>query len=189
MLGAQGYTDPAGNRVLSGAAETLRMMLVEAIGDNYFRSSRRGDTAREAIFTRKAGHTQRGGRPIYFDRFYAALLGGKAMDLLVEGHNNRIATLQWTSRNGFYVDSCDANQLRDRWGLIHARPMHPSFFDAVNLCPSRMGIEYLQQIFTNALGEADLEYVRSTAFAPGVLTHPYHSLNTDVAKRIHYLEA
>jgi len=189
MLGAQGCTDPAGNRVLSGAAETLRMMLVEAIGDDYFRSSRRGDTARDAIFTRKAGHTQRGGRPVYFDRFYAALLGGKAVDLLSEGHNNRLATLQWTSKNGFHVDSYDANQLRDRWGLIHARPMHPSFYDAMHLRPSRMGIEYLQQIFTNALGEADLEYVRNTAFAPGILTHPYHSLNTDVARRIRYLEA
>lgn len=188
MLGSQGYTDPAGNRILSGAAEALRLMLIEAIGDDYFRGSRRGDTAREAIFTRKAGHTQRGGRPVYFDRFYAALLGGKAVDLLVEGYNNRVATLQWTAKNGFYVDSCDANQLRDRWGLIHARPMHPSFFDAVHLRPSRLGIEYLQQIFTNALGEADLEYVRNTAFAPGVLTHPYHSLNTDVAKRIRYLE-
>jgi 6-phosphofructokinase len=188
ILGEQGYTDPAGNRLLGGAAETLRLLLIEAIGDDYFRNSRRGGTAREAIFTRKAGHTQRGGRPIYFDRFYAALLGGKAVDLLVEGQNNRVATLQWTARNGFFVDSYDANHLRDRWGLIHARPMHPSFFDAVQLRPSPVGIEYLQQIFTNALGEADLEYVRQTAFAPGILTHPYHSPNVDVAKRIRYLE-
>jgi hypothetical protein len=116
-------------------------------------------------------------------------LGGKAVDLLVEGKNNRVATLQWTARNGFFVDSYDSNQLRDRWGLIHARPMHPSFFNAAQLCPSPVGIEYLQQIFTNALGEADLEYVRQTAFAPGILTHPYHSPNVDVAKRIRYLEA
>nr|MDQ2686605.1 6-phosphofructokinase [Armatimonadota bacterium] len=145
--------------------------------------------AREAFFTRKAGHTQRGGRPVYFDRFYAALLGGKAVDLLAEGHTNRVSTLQWTAKSGFFVDSYDANQFRDRWGLIHARPMHPSFFDATHLRPSPVGIEYLQQIFTNALGEADLEYVRQTAFAPGVLTHPYRSPNVDVAKRIRYLEA
>ena len=58
------------------------------IGDRYFQLYRRGESAREAIFTRKVGHTQRGGRPILFDRFYAAQLGRfkkgelKAEDLL-----------------------------------------------------------------------------------------------------------
>ena len=36
-------------------------------------------------FTRKVGHTQRGGRPILFDRFHAAQLGGKAIDMLLRG--------------------------------------------------------------------------------------------------------
>ncbi len=68
-------TDPAGNVVLSGAAEALRAKLIQMIGDRYFQLYRRGESAKEAIFTRKVGHTQRGGRPILFDRFYAALLG------------------------------------------------------------------------------------------------------------------
>jgi hypothetical protein len=55
------------------------------IGDRYFQLYRRAESAREAIFIRKVGHTQRGGRPILFDRFYAAQLGGKAVELLVEG--------------------------------------------------------------------------------------------------------
>jgi 6-phosphofructokinase 1 len=187
ILGDQKLTDPAGNKSLSGAAETLRQMLITAIGDQYFREYRRGDGAREAIFTRKAGHTQRGGRPIQFDRFYAAQLGGKAVDLLAEETTNHIATLQWSAKHGFYVDSFDANRFRDRWGLIHAREMHPSFYDPAHLRLSQVGIDYLLPIFTNALGESDLEFVRQTAFTPGNLTHPYHSPNTDVARRIRYL--
>ncbi|HEY6410427.1 MAG TPA: AAA family ATPase, partial [Ktedonobacteraceae bacterium] len=45
MLGAQPHTDPAGNKVLSGAAEALKSLLVKAIGDDYFKSFRRGTTA------------------------------------------------------------------------------------------------------------------------------------------------
>jgi hypothetical protein len=52
-----------------------------------------------------------------------------------------------------------------------------------------MGIEYLKPIFTDAIGEDDMEAVRTRLFAPGNLTHPYHSMNTDVHKRIRYLEA
>jgi 6-phosphofructokinase len=188
VLGDQGFTDPAGNRILSGAADALRSLLIEALGDEMFRSARRGESAREAIFTRKAGHTQRGGRPIHFDRFYAALLGGKAVDLLREGYNNRAAILQWNPKSGFYVDSYDANRFRDRWGLIHARRMHPSFYDAEHMRPSQVGIDYLLPIFTNALSESDLEYIHQTTFAAGNLTQPYHSPNTDVAKRIRYLD-
>ena len=39
-----------------------------------------------------------------------------------------------------------------------------------------------------SLSEADVEYIRQTAFSPGVLTHPYHSPNTAVTKRIRYIE-
>jgi len=69
-------TDPAGNKVLSGAADSLRQILIERLGDSYFTSKRRNESARSAIFTRKVGHTQRGGRPVHFDRFYAVQLGG-----------------------------------------------------------------------------------------------------------------
>jgi len=46
-------TDPAGNVVLSGAADALRAKLIQMIGDRYFQLYRRGDSAKEAIFTRK----------------------------------------------------------------------------------------------------------------------------------------
>src|SRR5438105_682928 len=94
-------TDPAGNVVLSGAAEALRAKLIQMIGDRYFQLYRRGDSAKEAIFTRKVGHTQRGGRPILFDRFNAAQLGAKAVELLAEGRNNAVSVLQYSTQKGF----------------------------------------------------------------------------------------
>jgi ATP-dependent phosphofructokinase / diphosphate-dependent phosphofructokinase len=181
-------TDPAGNVVLSGAGEALRTKLIRMIGDRYFQLYRRGESARESIFIRKVGHTQRGGRPILFDRFYAAQLGGKAVDLLVEGRNNAVSVLQYNDKTGFQVDGFDANRFRDRWGHIHARYMHPSFYDRDRMLPSQTGIDYLKPIFTGAIGEDDMEVVRTGLFAPGSLTHPYHSINTDVQKRIRYID-
>lgn len=181
-------TDPAGNVVLSGAAEALRSKLIQMIGDRYFKLYRRGDSAKESIFTRKVGHTQRGGRPILFDRFYAGQLGAKAVELLVEGRNNAVAILQHNRTRGFHVEGFDANRFRDRWGLIHARQMHPALYDPKLMKPSRLGLDYLLPIFTGAIGEDDMEHTRQTLFAPGNLAQPYHSINTDVHKRIRYLE-
>ena len=181
-------TDPAGNVILSGAAEALRRLLIEQIGDDYFIKKRRSESASAAIFTRKVGHTQRGGRPILFDRFYASQLGGKAVDMLLEGQNNTISILQWNREDGFFLDSIEANILRDQWGHIHARNLHPSFYDAEAMKPSRVGIEYLMPIFTTAIGHDDVENIRRTLFDTGNLLRPYHSVNVDVAKRIRYLE-
>ncbi|HEY1066109.1 MAG TPA: 6-phosphofructokinase [Pirellulales bacterium] len=187
-LGAAKTTfDPAGNVVLSGAADALKALLQERLGDDYFRGMRRGDTAKEAIFTRKVGHTQRGGRPLMFDRFYAAQLGGKAVDMLVEGQNNTVSILQWNEEHGFQLDGIHANKLRDRWGLIHARQVHPSFYDPYHMRVSRIGVEYLLPIFTNAIGHDDVEHIRNTLFDSGNLKRPYHSVNTDVNKRIRFL--
>ena len=187
-LGAKSTsTDPAGNVALSGAAEALRERLIEALGDGYFQRYRRGSSAREAIFTRKVGHTQRGGRPVAFDRFHAGLLGAKAVDLLVEGRNNAVSVLQYDASRGFHVEGYDANRFRDRWGHIHARQMHPALYDPRLMKPSRLGVDYLLPIFTDAIGSDDAEYMRQTLFAPGNLAQPYHSVNTDVHKRIRYL--
>jgi 6-phosphofructokinase 1 len=188
-LGASKAADPSGNVVLSGAAESLRQMLVEHFGDAYFQSARRAESASAAIFTRKVGHTQRGGRPILFDRYHAAQLGAKAVDLLLEGRNNAASVLQWGRERGFYVDGWDGNAFRDRWGLIHARKMHASFYDPELMRPSRTGVDFLLPIFTNAIGHADVEHTRETAFDSGSLLRPYHSVNTDINKRIRYLDA
>ncbi len=189
VLGAVSQSvDPAGNMILSGAAETLRSKLIGLLGDEYFRGYRRGNSAREAIFTRKVGHTQRGGRPILFDRFYAAQLGSRAVDLLVEGRNNAVSILQYHSEKGFHVEGYDANRFRDRWGLIHPRFVHPALYDPKSMKPSRMGIDYLLPIFTGAIGSEDAENMRQTLFDSGNLAQPYHSINTDVHKRIRYLE-
>jgi 6-phosphofructokinase 1 len=179
-------TDPAGNKILTGAAEALRSLLIARLGDDYFTSRRRNESARAAVFTRKVGHTQRGGRPVRFDRFYAAQLGGNAVDMLLDGRVNAVSMLQWDAGRGFHVAGVPANDFRDRWGLIHARQMHPSFYDPRRMRPSAVGVEYLQTIFGSALGADDVDAM-GRVFAPGNLTTPYHSVNTDVGKRIRYL--
>jgi 6-phosphofructokinase 1 len=187
-LGAEhASTDPAGNKILSGASEALRALLIQRLGDDYFTSKRRNESARAAIFTRKLGHTQRGGRPILFDRFYAAQLGGHAVDMLLRGMANAVAILQYTRQRGFFLSEAQANDFRDRWGYIHARLMHPSFYDPRSLRPSPIGIDYLLPIFNNALAPDDVEVLRTELFDPSHLTMPYHSLNVDIDKRIRYL--
>ena len=180
-------TDPAGNKILSGAAEALRYLLIERIGDGFFTSKRRNESAKAAIFTRKVGHTQRGGRPLKFDRFYGAQLGGQAVAMLLDGRINAVSILMHDEQSGFHVDGCDANDFRDRWGLIHARQMHPSFYDAENLRLSQTGVDYLTPIFENAVGQDDLEHMHHGLFNRNALSRPYHSVNVDVNKRIRYL--
>lgn len=189
ILGArQTTTDPAGNVALYGASEALRQRLIDAIGDDYFLRARRAHSAKEAIFTRKIGHTQRGGRPLMFDRFYAAQLGGKAVDMLFEGQTDAVATLQWNRERGFHVDNIAGHAFRDHWGHIHARRVHSSFYDTRTMQPSRLGVKYLLPIFSDAIGADDVEHTRQTLFDSGNLFRPYHSVNVDVNKRIHCLE-
>lgn len=189
-LGAEhASTDPAGNLVLSGAAESLRALLIRRLGDEYFTTKRRNESARAAVFTRKLGHTQRGGRPVLFDRFYAAQLGGHAVDMLLAGTMNAVSVLQHTQQKGFHLGETNANDFRDRWGLIHARQMHPCFYDPMGLRPSQTGIDYLVPIFTGAVGADDVEVQRNELFDPSHLKRPYHSVNTDINKRIRYLES
>ena len=177
--------DPAGNVQYTGAAEAVKRLLAERIGDAFFTRQRRNESADAAIFVRKIGHTQRGGRPIRFDRFYAAQLGGKAVDLLLHGYHNCVALLQ--NRGGeFLLDSTDANKLRDRWGVIHARPLPTAFYDPQRFQPSAQGKNYFRSMFTNALGAEDVECIRSI-FDTGNLTHPYDSVNVHVHKRIRRL--
>ncbi len=185
---AHATTDPAGNVILSGAAESLRRILIDRMGDDYFKKSRRSQSASSAIFTRKVGHTQRGGFPIHFDRFYATQLGGQAVEMLIQRENNAISILQWNQDRGFHVDGMTATKFLDRWKVIHPRQMHPSFYDEELLKPSQVGIDYLLPIFEKGLSEADIENLRRTTFESGNLLRPYHSVNTDISKHIHYLE-
>lgn len=187
MADEQKSTDPAGNLRLSGAAEALRRILIDALGDEFFKSFGNNDSAESAIFTRKVGHTQRGGRPILFDRFYAAQLGGQAVEMLLAGQSNAISVLQWSEDSGFYLQSYPGNGFRDRWGKIHARSLHPSFYDPRRLHVSSTGINYLLPIFTKAIGTEDVEYIRESRFDSGNLLRRYHSINTDMQKRIRFL--
>lgn len=186
ILGSKTAThDPAGNVQYTGAAEAVKRLLVEQIGDAYFTRQRRNESADAAIFVRKIGHTQRGGRPIKFDRFYASQLGGKAVELLLDGYHNCVATLQQRD-GGFQLDSMDANKLRDRWGIIHARPLPLAFYDPMRFKPSPQGVQYFRSMFADALGAEDVESIR-TIFDSGNLIHPYDSVNVHVHKRIRRL--
>jgi len=96
-----------------------------------------------------------------------------------------VATLQYRDK-GFYLDSCTANSLVDRWGVIHARPLSKKFYDSKKFQPSTLGIEYLHSIFHNALSEGDVESARSL-FDSAHLHRPFHSVNVDMNKRIRRL--
>ncbi|MEK6234116.1 MAG: 6-phosphofructokinase, partial [Planctomycetales bacterium] len=76
----------------------------------------------------------------------------------------------------------------DKWGRIHPRNMHPSFYDTAGMKPSRTGIEYMLPIFTNAVGHDDVEHIRHSVFDAGNLYRPYHSINTDIQKRVRHLD-
>ena len=125
---------------------------------------------------------------MHFDRFYAAQLGGKAVDMLLEGQSNAVATLQWSEQDGFHVSNHFANKFRDKWGMIHARRVHPSFVDEERMHISPLGVEYMLPIFTTAIQVDDTEYVRQSLFDSGNLFRRYHSVNTDIAKRVEYLD-
>ena len=179
--------DPAGNIIFRGAAEALKDILATEMGDAYFRDKRDHGNADSAIFTRKVGHSQRGGRPILFDRFHAAQLGGHALDLLVSNQNNYLATLQWSQEKGIYLDSFPANKLRDQNNEIHPRRVHHSFFDEKQFQPSKLGRQYLKTIFDAAIGAEDLEHIHTDLFNPSHLNTRYQSVNIDMRKRIRYL--
>ncbi|MCX7386010.1 MAG: 6-phosphofructokinase [Planctomycetota bacterium] len=187
-LGAAKPTfDPAGNVYYSGAADAIGRMLTSSLGEHVFDEMRTHEPLSSSVFIRKIGHTQRGGRPILFDRFYASQLGGKAVDLLVSGESNEIATLQYERASGFRIGSISANKLRDQSGEIHPRSVHPSFYDAKRMLLSPAGIDYLHPIFHNAIGADDVESIRTQMFSAGSVRTRYQSVNSDIRKRIRYL--
>jgi 6-phosphofructokinase 1 len=187
-LGAARPTyDPAGNIRYDGAADALAQQLGPLLGQELFSPMRTFEPASSSMFSRKIGHTQRGGRPILFDRFYASQLGGKAIDLLAEGENNEIATLQYFEDQGLKVSSISANKFRDQWGEIHPREVHPSMYDSRRLQLSSFGIDYLKPIFTNSIGADDVEFIRTQMFSASSLSNRYQSVNTDLRKRLRFL--
>jgi 6-phosphofructokinase 1 len=179
--------DPAGNVRYSGAADAIVQMLSKSLPESLFMETRAHEPASSSFFARKVGHTQRGGRPILFDRHCATQLGGRAVELLAARRSNEIATLQYSEKTGFTFSSIAAGKLRDRWGEIHPREVHPSFYDAERLQLSQLGVEYLKPIFTRSVGADDVEYIRREVFDAGCLANRYQSINTDIRRRVRYL--
>ena len=179
--------DPAGNIRYSGAADAIVQMLSKSLPESLFLETRAHEPASSSFFSRKVGHTQRGGRPILFDRHCATQLGGRAVELLAAGRSNEVATIQYDTTSGFTFSSIAAGKLRDRWGEIHPREVHPTFYDAQRLQLSQLGIDYLKPIFTRAVGADDVEYIRREVFDAGCLSNRYQSINTDIRRRVRYL--
>ena len=99
-----------------------------------------------------------------------------------------IATLQWSEERDFFTSAFSANKLRDRWGVIHPRMVHHSFYDEERFQPSLQGMDFLTRIFTNAIGHEDFEYQRNHTFARSNLIQRYQSVNVDIQKRIEGLK-
>ena len=177
--------DPAGNVIFRGAAEALKQRLAEILPASLLEGH---SSPEAAIFTRKIGHTQRGGRPVLFDRFHAARLGGQAVDLLDQDQPDHLATLQWAPENGFSVGGLPASQLRDRWGVVRPRRVDRSFFDEAQWKISPTGCDYLRAIFADAVGADDLEHLRGDLFDTGHLVTGYPSVNVRLAQRVRRLE-
>ena len=188
-LGArQETTDPAGNLLLSGAAVRLESLLSETLGDTLFQDLGGHRDADAAIFTRKVGHTQRGGRPVLFDRYHASQLGAKAVELLTNGTTNQVATIQWSADAGFSLGSHPGELFRDSWGVIHARRVDPSFYDSSLLQISAHGASYLKNIFRDAIGAEDVEFIRQSLFDSGNLDEPYRSVTVEMQRRVSFLD-
>ena len=181
-------TDPAGNLLLSGAAANLESILATKLGDRLFSEVGSHPSAAAAIFTRKVGHTQRGGRPLLFDRYHASQLGANALDLLVGGANNHVSTIQWSPSDGFLLDGRPGEDFRDNWGVIHARRVDDSFYDDSLLQLSSHGAKYLKNIFSGAIGAEDVEFLRNSLFDSGNLDEPYLSITVSMARRLRELD-
>ena len=116
-------------------------LLIERLGDSYFTSKRRNESARAAIFTRKVGHTQRGGRPVLFDSFLRARSSAATRSICCwKGTSTAWPSCIQPRTAASHVGGINGNDFRDRWGLIHARQVHPSFYDAERLGLSRTGV-------------------------------------------------
>ena len=188
-LGAEhASTDPAGNVILSGASEALRGAHPAGSATTTSRAS--GATSRPGRRSSpvRSGHTQRGGRPILFDRFHAAQLGGHA-----RGHAARRA------------------DERRRDPAVHPRPRVPPRRCLRQRLPRPLGPdprphdapELLRpgrdaaEPDGDRLPDADLHPTRSgpttwrccarELFDPSHLKMPFHSVNTDIGKRIRYV--
>ena len=185
---SQRTSDPAGNQRFAGAGASLKQALLDELPHSFLCDLGGFANPDTAVFTRKVGHTQRGGRPLSFDRYHATQLGYHAVEMLISGQNNRVATLQWkNSDRTLVVDDYDASIFRDDWGEIHARTVHPELYDvnAMRITPTAR--DYLQPIFEAAIGADDTEYIRQSLFDSGNLHDAYQSVNVKLQNRIEYL--
>ena len=87
-------------------------LIINAEGIGHSTSMARRIEAATGIETRATilGYMQRGGSPTCKDRFYASMMGAKAVDLLCEGKSNRVVGYKHASWVDFDIDEALAMQ-------------------------------------------------------------------------------
>ena len=87
-------------------------LIINAEGIGHSTSMARRIEAATGIETRATilGYMQRGGSPTCKDRFYASMMGAKAVDLLLEGKTNRVVGYKHAEWTDFDIDEALAMQ-------------------------------------------------------------------------------
>jgi len=90
------------NIILSRKKGKTHHLIINAEGIGHSASMARRIEAATGIETRATilGYMQRGGSPTAKDRYYASIMGARAVDILIEGKTNRVVGY----RNGQFMD-------------------------------------------------------------------------------------
>ena len=86
------------------------------------------------------------------------------------------------------MESADTKMLRGQDGVIHARRVDNSFYDAERLHISETGIRYLVPIFSDAIGAGDVEQIRHSLFDSSNLQDEYRSISVAMERRTETLD-
>ena len=155
------------------------------IGDAYFTRQRRNESADAAIFVRKIGHTQRGGRPIKLrsvstPRNLAARRSSCCWTATTTAWRRSRAATEGSISIAWMPTSSEIAGASSTPGRSRSllRPEDVQTF--------AQGVQYFRSMFANALGAEDVESIRSI-FDTGNLIHPYDSVNVHIHKRIRRL--
>ena len=158
-------TGPGGQRGVEWRVEALRGKLIQMDRRQIFSTLPARRSAKEAIFTRKVGHTQCG---VAADFARPGLRGSGAKAGTAGGRSTTPPRRCNTTRRKRFHGGLRRESLpRDCWFSIHARKMHPSLYDAKTMKPS-VGMDYLMPIFTDAITRTTWNTCGWTLFAAGI---------------------
>ena len=180
--------DPAGNVTLSGASDALRDVLIDHFGDAYFRQLPPGGVRQgRGLHPEGRPHPARGPPHPLRPLPRAASWGARRWTCSSRGRTTPSPSCSGTASRASTSTATTATPSATAGASSTPGYLHPSFYDQELMRPSKTAVEYMLPIFTNAIGHADIEAIRQTVFDAGSLFRPYHSVNTDINKRIRHL--